>query len=220
RGPPPSPRAVALAADVTGPRPADRARRTVRALLRLAPLTITGFMQFSWFGSLAVSPDPYAIVRRDWHQFFETGHQLVAGDLSAIYPRTFESGYFWLYPPYCIYLTALLGIKPNLAIFFVAGSLLARQWRVLAGMGLGGATMVLGSLPLGLERWHEYVHTSRDYVSVVQNKTLMWKQLTLYAFWRTATGGTSSDLAVVAPWLASVAVVLGVTMLAWWRRRD
>ena len=295
---------------MTGPRLAAKARRTVRALLRLAPLTITGFMQFSWFGSLAVSPDPYAIVRRDWHQFFQTGHQLVAGDLSAIYPRTFESGYFWLYPPYCIYLTAPLGmlpewwayalcvvvevlavagalallraalpargedhttaaivilasmpfntsvvigqisgmlslilaaslwawrrrrtlvaglllsllfIKPNLAIFFVAASLLARQWRVLAGMGLGGATMVLASLPLGLERWREYVHTSRDYVSVVQNKTLMWKQLTLYAFWRTATGGTSSDLAVVAPWLASVAVVLGVTMLAWWRRRD
>jgi len=98
---------------VTGPRPAARARRTVRALLRLAPLTITGFMQFSWFGSLAVSPDPYAIVRRDWHQFFQTGHQLVAGDLSAIYPRTFESGYFWLYPPYCIYLTAPLGMLPE-----------------------------------------------------------------------------------------------------------
>jgi len=295
---------------MTGTRLAAKARRTARAVLRLAPLTITGFMQFSWFGSLVVSSDPYAIVRRDWHQFFLTGHQLLSGDLRAIYPRTFESAYFWLYPPYCIYLTAPLGvlpewwayalcvvveivavagalallratlparredhstaaivilasmpfntavvigqisgvlslilaaslwawrrrhmlvaglllsllfIKPNLAVFFVAASLLARQWRVLAGMGLGGATMVLASLPLGLERWHEYVRTSRDYVSVVQSSVPMWKQLTLYAFWRTATGGTSSDPAVVLPWLASVAVVLGVTMLAWWRRRD
>jgi len=85
---------------MTGTRLAAKARRTARALLHLAPLTITGFMQFSWFGSLVVSPDPYAIVRRDWHQFFQTGHQLLSGDLSAIYPRTFESAYFWLYPPY------------------------------------------------------------------------------------------------------------------------
>src|SRR5437870_8201386 len=98
---------------MTGTRLAARARRTARALLRLTPLTITGFMQFSWFGSLVVSPDPYPILRRDWHQFFQTGHQLVAGDLSAIYPRTFESGYFWLYPPYCIYLTAPLGVLPE-----------------------------------------------------------------------------------------------------------
>src|SRR5437867_2198214 len=98
---------------MTGTRLAAKARRTARAVLRLAPLTITGFMQFSWFGSLVVSSDPYAIVRRDWHQFFLTGHQLLSGDLSAIYPRTFESAYFSLYPPYCIYLTAPLGVLPE-----------------------------------------------------------------------------------------------------------
>src|SRR5437667_12520002 len=98
---------------MTGTRLAAKARRTARAVLRLAPLTITGFMQFSWFGSLIVSSDPYAILRRDWHQFFQTGHQLLSGDLRAIYPRTFESAYFWLYPPYCIYLTAPLGVLPE-----------------------------------------------------------------------------------------------------------
>src|SRR6184192_1341517 len=66
---------------MTGTRLAAKARRTARAVLRLAPLTITGFMQFSWFGSLVVSSDPYAIVRRDWHQFFLTGHQLLSAHL-------------------------------------------------------------------------------------------------------------------------------------------
>src|SRR5882724_4560049 len=107
---------------MTGTRLAAKARRTARAVLRLAPLTITGFMQFSWFGSLVVSSDPYAIVRRDWHQFFLTGHQLLSGDLSAIYPRTFESAYFWLYPPYCIYLTAPLAFCRNGGLTLSASS--------------------------------------------------------------------------------------------------
>jgi len=281
-----------------------------RALLRLAPLTITGFMQFSWFESLVVSSDPHAIVRRDWYQFFQTGHQLLAGDLHAIYPRAFESGYFWLYPPYCIYLTAPLGvlpewwayalcvvvevvavagalallratlpargedhtaaaivvlasmpfnttvaigqisgvlslilaaslwawrrrrtftaglllsllfIKPNLAIFFAPACLLARQWRVLAGMGVGGTVLALASLPLGLERWYEYARTAHDYVGIVQTRALTWKQLTLYAFWRSTIEGAGTHGAVAAPWLASVAVLVGAAGLAWWRRRD
>jgi len=281
-------------------RPPTRARN----LLRLAPLGITVFMQLSWVESLVLSPDPHAAARRDWYPFFETGHRLLAGDLGAVYPRTFDRGYLWLYPPYCIYLTAPLGvlpewgayalcaavevaavagalaflraalpargedhssaavvvlasmpfnttvaigqvsgvlslilaaslwtwrrqrpvttglllaslfIKPNLAIFFPALCLLARQWRVLAGTAVGCTLLVLGSLPLGVERWHEYVFTTRRYLDVVQHVAPMWKQLTLYAFWRTA----SSAGWAVAPWLASVGLLVAAGTTAWWRR--
>ena len=287
-----------------------RPRWRIRTALRLAPLAITAFMQISWLENVLLSPDPQATARRDWFAFFETGHRLLAGDLGAIYPHAFDAGYLWLYPPYCIYLTAPLGllpewwayavcvaveitavaaalvllrsalpappaahttaavfvlasmpfnttvaigqvsgvlalllaaslwawrrrrtltagliisllfVKPNLAVFFVAAGLLARQWRVVAGMGMGGVGMVLASLPLGLERWHEYLHTSREYVGVVQSRTLMWKQLTMYAFWRGAIGDTSAHTAVVAASLASVVLLGALTSLAWWRRRD
>src|SRR5436309_14495571 len=91
----------------------DRMRGIARALLRLAPLIVTGFMQISWFGNLALTTDPHANARRDWYRFYQTGRQLLAGDLTAIYRMASDSGYFWLYPPYCIYLTAPLGVLPE-----------------------------------------------------------------------------------------------------------
>src|SRR5439155_5174884 len=50
-------------------------------------------------------------------------------------------------------LLSLLFIKPNLAIFFPPVCLLARQWRVLAGVGVGGGLLLVAPFPLGLERW-------------------------------------------------------------------
>ena len=91
----------------------DRRRGIARALLRLAPLTVTGFMQISWFGNLALATDPHANARRDWYRFYQTGRQLLAGDLTAIYRMASDSRYFWLYPPYCIYLAAPLGVLPE-----------------------------------------------------------------------------------------------------------
>jgi len=289
----------------------DRRRGIARALLRLAPLTVTGFMQISWFGNLALATDPHANARRDWYRFYQTGRQLLAGDLTAIYRMASDSRYFWLYPPYCIYLAAPLGvlpewyayalcvlvevaavggalavlraavpgrgadhtnaaiavlasmpfntaivigqisgvlslilaaslwawrrrrpvttglllsllfIKPNLAIFFPPVCLLARQWRVLAGIGVGSALLLLASLPLGLERWHEYAFATHSYVNLLQSAVPMWKQLTLYAFWYTVSGALASQgVSVTAPWLASVALLGAVTMAAWWRRSD
>ena len=69
----------------------DRRRGIARALLRLAPLTVTGFMQISWFGNLALATDPHANARRDWYRFYQTGRQLLAGDLTAIYRMASDS---------------------------------------------------------------------------------------------------------------------------------
>jgi hypothetical protein len=277
-----------------------------RALLRLAPLALTVFMQATWVENLLLSPDPRARVRQDWYPFYETGQRLLAGQLDAIYPHAFDRGYLWLYPPFCIYLTAPLGVlpewwayalcvaveiaavagalallrvtlpapsaahataaivvlasmpfnttlaigqvsgvlalvlaaglwawrrgrplaaglllalffaKPNLAVFFLGACLLARAWRVLAGIAAGCALLVLASLPLGVERWHEYLYTTRHYLEVVPSVAPMWKQLTLYAFWRTVASGPGTAL---GPWLASVAGLVALAALAWWRRR-
>jgi len=280
-----------------------------RTLLRLAPLGLAAFMQVTWIENLLLSPDPQVTVRRDWYAFYETGQRLLAGHLDAIYPRSFDSGYLWLYPPYCIYLTAPLGLlpkwwayalavvveiaavagalallrvvlpgrpaahttatmvvlasmpfnttlalgqvsgvlalvvaaslwawrggrpvaaglllallfaKPNLAVFFLGACLLAREWRTLAGIAAGCALLGLASLPLGVERWHEYVYTTRHYIEVVRTVVPMTKQLTLYAFWRTVSAPEGPARWAVAPWLASVAGLACLTALAWWRRR-
>jgi len=301
----------APAVEPTNTRPAPRGQGTARALWRLAPLTLTAFMQMSWVEQFVLSDDPRASIERDWHQFFETGQQLVAGNLSAIYPHVFERGYLWLYPPYCIYLTAPLGllpewwayalcalvevlavaaalvllraavpapgedhttaaivalasmpfnttvaigqisgvltllvaaslwawhrrrpvtagvllallfIKPNLAVFFPPLCLLARQWRVLAGMAAGCTLLLLGSLPLGVARWHEYLVTLHGYAGVLRGGVPVWKQLTLYAFWRSVSGSPDSlTPALGVAWVASVALVVTATAVAWWRLGD
>src|SRR5207247_9749215 len=66
-------------------------------------------------------------------------------------------------------LLSLLFIKPNLAIFFPPVCLLARQWRGLAGVGVGSALLLLASFPLGLVRWPEYAFATHRYVNLPQN---------------------------------------------------
>src|SRR2546430_5382374 len=96
-------------------------------------------MQLSWVESLVLSPDPHAAARRDWYPFFETGHRLLAGDLGAVYPRTFDRGYLWLYPPYCIYLTAPLGVLPEWGAYALC-----------AAVGVAAVAGALAFLPAAL----------------------------------------------------------------------
>src|SRR5262245_57573505 len=84
----------------------------LRALGRLAPLSITLFLQTTWIRG-ALSGGSAWLEQRDWHQFFVTGRRLVSGDFGSLYSRSFESGLFWLYPPYCLYLTIPLGLLPE-----------------------------------------------------------------------------------------------------------
>jgi len=79
--------------------------------------------------------------------------------------------------------------------------------------------MLLSSLPLGLERWHDFARTTHAYVDFVEQLTPMSKQLTMYAFWRTLPGlPHSHGGAITALWLASVLPLLAVTVAAWRRR--
>jgi len=96
-----------------------RSRRLGAALLRVAPLGFALFVQTTWLHSVLSYGDPMAVARRDWTIFWETGRHLVAGELDAIYPHVFDHGYLWLYPPYCIYLTAPLGLLAEPAAYGV-----------------------------------------------------------------------------------------------------
>jgi len=282
-----------------------RSRRLGAALLRVAPLGFALFVQTTWLHSVLSYGDPMAVARRDWTIFWETGRHLVAGELDAIYPHVFDHGYLWLYPPYCIYLTAPLGLlaepaaygvcfgvelvavvlalallraslpahrrdhwtaaavvlasmpfnttvamgqisgiltlilalavhawvrgrafaaglfvallflKPQIAGFVALAAILAREWRMVAGTVTGCVALVIASLPLGLARWTEYAATMQQYVAVVRDATPLWKQLTLYAFWRTVPGLDAG--AALGLWLASVTLLIVIAAAAIWR---
>ena len=284
------------------------AARTGLAALQLAPILVSVVWQASWVGLLLHSSDPLGRLRHlDWYAFFQAGHRLLAGDLQALYPRELREEFLWLYPPYCAYVTAPLGLlseqwayivccavqvasvagaltflratlsaeryvldvsaviassffnsaviigqasgfwalilaaslwswhgrrdfvtglllalmlaKPNWGVVFPAMCLLTRQWRVLGGIAVGFGVMLLSSLPLGLERWHDFARTTHAYVDFVEQLTPMSKQLTMYAFWRTLPGlPHSHGGAITALWLASVLPLLAVTVAAWRRR--
>src|SRR5437867_3577720 len=87
------------------------AARTGLAALQLAPILVSVVWQASWVGLLLHSSDPLGRLRHlDWYAFFQAGHRLLAGDLQALYPRELREEFLWLYPPYCAYVTAPLGL--------------------------------------------------------------------------------------------------------------
>jgi hypothetical protein len=116
-------------------------------------------------------------------------------------------------------LLALMFIKPNLAVIFPAVCVLTRQWRVLAGIALGFALMLLSTLPLGLARWHEYALTARGYAAIDPVLTPLWKQLTMYSFWSTLPGpAVFGGRAATVAWAITALPLVAVTAAAWWRR--
>ena len=283
----------------------SRLRRLTAAFVRVAPLGFPFFIQATWFHGVISNDEPMAAVRRDWLIFRETGRRLLAGQFDAFYPGTIDPGYFWLYPPYCIYLTAPLGvlgeaaayavcfgvevvaviaalallratipaprvdhwkaaavvlasmpfnttivmgqvsgilvlllalalhawvrergfvaglftalvfIKPNIAAFITIAAIVTRQWKVVAGTMVGLLALFTATIPLGLARWTDYVVTTRQYVDVIQKGTPFWKQVTLYAFWRTVPGLSSG--AASGLWVTSVALLMTLAAIAAWR---
>src|SRR4029077_9439617 len=84
-------------------------RRTATGLLRISPLFLTAMSQSVWLAALAQSPNPLVTAHLDWYTFFDAGRKFVRGEIASIYPHAFTT-FFWVYPPYCIYLTAPLGL--------------------------------------------------------------------------------------------------------------
>ena len=70
------------------------------------------------------------------------------------------------------------------------------------------------TLPLGLYTWVAYLGSFRTLADTVAVHIPMWKQQTIYAFWRTAIGTSGSPL-VPALW-AFAALPLGATAAIAW----
>ncbi len=115
---------------------------------------------------------------------------------------------------------SFLATKPPLAIGLAFFFLVARQWRVLAGLGIGFAVLLASSVPLGLERWSEYRSTTQRYLDLVQTDLPMWKQVTMYAFWRTLPGlARLSERERFVLWFGSITPLLVAACAAWDRAR-
>jgi hypothetical protein len=116
-------------------------------------------------------------------------------------------------------LLALFMAKPNFGFVIPLLCLVARRWRVLAGFAVGLAIMIASTIPLGLNAWRFYYEGSRAFVDYVETTVPMWKQTTLYAFWRTMPPFAGwSRVQVRDLWVASVVLLVAATMRVWWLR--
>jgi hypothetical protein len=109
---------------------------------------------------------------------------------------------------------SLLMFKPNLGLAFPLFVLVRRQWLVLAGWICGFALLLLSTLPLGPGIWRDYVNTYRIFSEMVGTYLPLWKQQTIYAFWRSALAAHQSPQ-ILMLWLASVLPLLAITVAAW-----
>jgi len=115
------------------------------AAVRTAGFFLFVFLQMAWIALLLHHPDPVAeLMTRDWSAFYRAGTSLLAGELSHIYPVTFDifphprfpSGLYYLYPPFTLYLTAPLALLPPAWAY--AACVLAQVAAFLFAMALLG----------------------------------------------------------------------------------
>ena len=96
-------------------------------------------------------------------------------------------------------LFSLLFIKPNLGAVLALYCLASRQRRMIVGVGLGIALLAGTTLFLGVELWGDYLDTSRRMTRALTGGAVcMWKQHTVYAFWRTALGANAPGLGLLS----------------------
>jgi hypothetical protein len=141
----------------------------------------------------------------------------VSGQLSAVYLLILVVGLVLWSPgsrPAAGAVLSLLMLKPNLGLVFPPIFLARRQWALLAGWTTGFLLLVATTIPLGVGIWVDYLGSFRTLGNAVAGQIPMWKQQTIYAFWRTALG-TPNPPGVLALWALSV-LPLGVVVAAAW----
>jgi Glycosyltransferase family 87 len=108
----------------------------------------------------------------------------------------------------------LIMFKPNLGLVFPLVFLARRQWPLLAGWTAGFLLLVMTTLPMGLDTWVDYVGSFRILADTVAGRIPMWKQQTIYAFWRTALGNSASP-EVFTLWALSTVPLAAMAAAAW-----
>jgi hypothetical protein len=146
-------------------------------------------------------------------------HTLIAGHLSGFYLLILVLGH-WLWvrgrPAFAGAALSLMMIKPNYGLAILPFVLVRRQWSAVAGWACGLVSLVGASLWLGSQIWHDYFVNYRTFSSMMATGFPMWKQQTLYAFWRTALGLPQSSLAF-ALWAASALPLYALAAALWYR---
>jgi hypothetical protein len=107
--------------------------------------------QVGWFAEVFGAPDPLETAWRDWIQFHRTALRFVSGQADEIYPVAFlddgrpefSDGFFFLYPPWVIWVTLPLSLLSRMAAYLacagVAGlGVLLASWGMLRGLGVRG----------------------------------------------------------------------------------
>ena len=146
---------------------------------------------------------------------------IVAGQLSALYLLILVSALFlWTRERRMLagIALSLMMLKPNLGIVFPALLLLRRQWTLITGWILGFFLLTLSTLPVGAGIWLDYFNSGRLLAVAVGNQIPMWKQQTIYAFWRSALDAPQSP-SILALWLISTLPLLILTAKVWLRTK-
>jgi hypothetical protein len=108
----------------------------------------------------------------------------------------------------------LLMLKPNLGLIFPALFVARRQWSLVAGWACGFALLLVSTVPIGLDVWVDYFRSYRSLATAVSAEIPMWKQQTIYGFWRTALVIPQSPR-LMALWAFSTLPLLAMTVAVW-----
>jgi hypothetical protein len=146
-------------------------------------------------------------------------HTIVAGHLSALY-LLFLVLALWLWIRGRLALAgvslSLLMLKPNYGLAILPLLLTTRQWPPRAGWICGFALLIAGSFVLEPGIWADYLGNYRRFSAMIAAEFPMWKQQTIYAFWRTAFELPQSPR-TIAIWLASIIPLLAMVTALWYR---
>lgn len=116
---------------------------------------------------------------------------------------------------------ALLAIKPNLGVIFAIVCIAKGQWRMLGGMALATAILLLTTLPLGIGVWQDYLAASSEMAVHLKSGSLdIWKHQTLFAFWQGTLGIVLSPRWLQVLWGASIVPLVLATGAAWRGKLD
>ena len=91
----------------------------------------------------------------------------------------------------------LLAIKPHYCLPILLCVIGARAWRVLGGAFTAIALLALSTLPLGKALWTSYFEQFSSLNGIV-TAIPPWKQITLFAFWRSVFGDNQLSIAAAA----------------------
>ena len=130
---------------------------------------------------------------------------IILGHLSALYLLILVTGLLLWSRGHRLLAGAVLSLlmfKPNLGLIFPALFVAQRQWSLVAGWACGLALLLASTVPIGLDIWVDYFSSYRSLAAALGAAIPMWKQQTIYGFWRTALGMPQSPR-LVALWACS-----------------